>query len=175
MATRINVIIKIDTLIKVIEPLLIKHGIDVYVDKLKSNVNFEKYNFENRTLGLDDNYNRIFFVENSANVNNVKHFYEDDICKAVLECSGGRYNNTEVEKVEMRLVSKTPNKLIKAFSADMAKFIKNSNAFGVGILPLTNTINKSTYYYKQEAMHNTIWFYFDKKQFHTPIQIALDA
>lgn len=173
MATRINVITTIDNLLQVIKPLLIKYEIDVYVD------NFEKekglyhtpYN-EEQLIGNNETYHKVFFLSKKVDLNDIESFYDDDVCVFCLECAGGRYTETEIEIIELRIVSKTPDKKIKSFSSALHNFLKKDNNFGTGVLPLTNSRNKNTLYHKGDVQHRIIWRDFQRKAFYEPIKIA---
>jgi hypothetical protein len=171
MATRINIIITIDTLLKTIKPLMVKYGVRAYVRKYndKKGMHHVPYD-EHQSIGTDPEYNNLFFI--SKEVNGIQSFYDDAVCVFCMECVGGRFNAQEMEIVELRLLSKTPDAKIKSFSTAIRNFIKKDPDFGAGILPLDNLINKNTFYSKSDINNRTIWRDFKRKEFYKPIKIA---
>jgi hypothetical protein len=174
MASRINLIIKIDSFLKVIHPILLKHGVDVLIRKYNTEKGmfFEKYLEGNGHIGLDKEYKNVFLVSKKINLMEVKKVYDNDVSLYCIECEGGRYNDKEIEALDIRTISKTPDKTIKLLMTELTNFFKKNDEFGIGILPLDNNINKSTYYFKKDIQGKIIWRYLDKKEFYQPIKVA---
>ena len=70
------------------------------------------------------------------------------------------------------IYAKTPDKNIKSLSSAIINFFKKDSNFGIGILPLDNSINKNTFYYKSDIQNRIIWREFKRKEFLKPIKVA---
>lgn len=69
-----------------------------------------------------------FFITTlSLEYENRFNFYDDAQCKFVIEGRGGRENATELEMLQLRVISKTPDCLINKISNEInLKFKKDS-------------------------------------------------
>lgn len=171
MATSIHVIVTIDNLLKTIKPLLIKHEVSVYVNKLdpKSGSYNTTYH-EDQLLGTDPTYHQLFFMSNNIEASSVKSFYDDEWCAFCMECTGGRYDNERIEIVELKTVSKKPDHYIKSFFMDIHQLLQEDKNFGIGIVPLDDPINRNTFYHKDDIQNKTVWRDFKNKTFYGSVK-----
>lgn len=73
----------------------------------------------------------------------------------VIEVKGGRSTNTELEKLELRVVAKEPDKRIKAFMNKLQKYLKQSESYGMGIGP--GNYHGRIFYHRREIEGKTLW------------------
>ena len=62
------------------------------------------------------------------------NFYDDAQCKFVIEGKGGRENATELEMLQLRVISKTPDCLINKISNEINLKLKKDSGYDSVIL-----------------------------------------
>jgi hypothetical protein len=168
-----KIIVDLPTFLEVIKPLAVKQDISCYIayrnlkDKTKvyyTKVNFEEVSFENL---LTEEYDMFFFTSKDFEVNASFSFYEDNIFEYCVDGEGGRKTNKELERIRLRIISKTPDKKIEAFMKSLSTALKKDSNFTYGFGNTSS--DKTTFYLKSVVRKYKLWDDFSRKI--VPIEI----
>jgi hypothetical protein len=130
----------------------------------------EKNKAEIAKLIDDDKYEEFFITTIPFKITVHKSFYDDSYFHNVIEGKGGRINKKEIEKISLRIVSKTPDTKLKSFFTALQKALKASNKYGMGIENNTTASYKNYYYNIEIVKNRTAWFDLKAKEFYKPIE-----
>ncbi len=119
---------------------------------------------------LDTSYHTLYITSSVFDEQQQDSFYEDDYCIHVIEVQGGRSTATELENLSLRIISKTPDKTVKAFFKKLVQRLKSDAAYGLGLEPSSSPLYRSAYYSREAIKDKTLWFDFKRKI--TPLTVA---
>ena len=165
MATQINIVSSISSLVQELEKLLKDMQLNFYLEKRdddkKEYIKIE--DFKNWDNEIDKNYHAFYITSLPFDKEKDKSFFDDLFCIHVIEGLGGRETKNELENISMRIVSKTPDRRIKSFLNALSKQLKNDDGYGMGIGPGSSSFYKNTFYKKDKVKNKTLWFDFKRK------------
>lgn len=130
----INVVMPLTSFIPFIQEILDKNNNKLFIEKRNSDKTICKI-IVNSINDIQSNrgVNLNFFIVNSESINENEGFYDDNVSHFVIEGTGGRVNEKNVERISLRLISKTPDKAIKkTFNAIKSK-LKKDETIGIGV------------------------------------------
>lgn len=174
MANYINIFDSIVDFYDDLKPLIDKAGVYFYIEQiidLKRVVNAIE-NADQIPELIGDNYRGFYITSEEFDKEKHSSFFDDDFAGHVIEGLGGRFTETEVEKISLRIVSKTPDKKIKAFQNSVMKYLKNNEDYGMGVGPVAGSFYKQMFYKKKIVKDKTMWFDFARKMHPVPITNA---
>ncbi|WP_136668190.1 hypothetical protein [Flavobacterium sp. H122] len=154
----LNIIIPLSDFISYSEEILEQNEAYLYIEKKDTNKMIIKQLFSKNDIQSiikcyhDKNLN--FFISTVKTKNLNQDFYDDDICQFVIEGQGGRTIENTVERISLRLISKTPDKSIKKVFDSIKNKLKKDDAFGMGVKG-NSSIHKN-YFYQKKLVGNKI-------------------
>ncbi|MEB3801510.1 hypothetical protein INQ45_10710 [Flavobacterium columnare] len=154
----INVVISISDFVLYTEEILKQNNAHLYLekrdsDKIISNQLFIKSDAESIIKDYH-NKNLKFFISTIETENIIQDFYDDDTCQFVIEGDGGRVIENTVERISLRLISKSPDKSIKKVFDSIKNKLKKDDSFGMGVKG-NSSIHKN-YFYQKKLVGNKI-------------------
>jgi hypothetical protein len=152
-----------------IQPILIKKEAFFYIESPLHSYT-EIKDIETITRLFTDDYRQFFISSEPFNEHQHKNFYTDDFFDFVMCGTGGRCNESEIEAICLRVISKNPDKKIKTIYNAIANYLKKNNDYGTGVEPMSSSFYKNTFYKKSIIKNKTLWFDFQRKT--QPIIIA---
>jgi hypothetical protein len=165
MANYIHVFNSIVDFYRDLKPLIDKLEMYFYIEKIAESrriVNLVE-SIDQITKLIDKNYKGFYITSEAIDKEKDQNFFDDDFFSHVIEGIGGRFNETEVEKIGLRIVSKTPDEKVKVFQKSVKKYLKSSDDYGVGIGPVAGSFYKKIFYKKRIIFGKTMWFDFARK------------
>lgn len=133
-----RIITSLSDFIILIDEILTKYGASVFLEDKTND------GFINKLVVTDDivrlvksnrDKNLNFFITTlSLEYENRFNFYDDAQCKFVIEGRGGRENATELEMLQLRVISKTPDCLINKISNEINLKLKKDSGYDSEIL-----------------------------------------
>lgn len=115
-----RVITSLSDFIILIDGILTKYGAFVFLEDKTNDAIVKKLvtpDDVGRLVKSNRDKNLHFFITTlSLEHENRFNFYGDEQCRFVIEGRGGRENETELEMLQLRVVSKTPDNLINKIS-----------------------------------------------------------
>lgn len=133
-----RIITSLSDFIILIDEILTKYGASVFVEDKTNDGFINKLVITDNTTRLvksnrDKNLN-FFITTLSLEHENRFNFYDDAQCKFVIEGKGGRENATELEMLQLRVISKTPDCLINKISNEINLTLKKDSGYDSVIL-----------------------------------------
>lgn len=157
--SNINIVIPLKEFTSYISEILIKNEAKFYLEKKDSNesrykieINLNDFNElieNNRAKNLN------FFITTKTLENIEKSFYDDDICQYVIEGMGGRVSDSIVERISLRIVSKTSDKSIKKVFNSIKRKLKKDENIGMGVKG--NSSLHRNYFYLKKLVESKIF------------------
>jgi len=130
----INVIISIDKFFYFIQDLLIEHDISLCISYDKRT---ERILWQDRDKYFDiiksQNSEVFLFSGQRKEIVNDDYFY-DKIPSHSIVMSGGREDEEDIERINLRVISKKPDLIIKKFHRAVFTKLKESDLFGLGVV-----------------------------------------
>jgi hypothetical protein len=147
----LNIVISLKDFIIYSEEILKSNNAYIYIEErdvnnLISKVLFSKNNFD-KILENYNSKNLNFFISTEKLESINKSFYDDDICQYVIEGVGGRIDKESIERIALRIISKTPDKTIKKLFDAIKNKLKKDENFGMGVKG-NSAIHKNYFYQK---------------------------
>ena len=159
----INVVMSLMDFVPYVNAIIEKNNGHLYVEKRNGrdsfyNIKVDIFNYT-QMVEVNREKNLNFFISSkeldALNIN----FYDDSICQCIIEGVGGRETDESIERIALRIISKTPEKeIVKIFNAIKHK-LKNDKTIGVGVEG-GGSLHKNYFYQKK---------YVGKKVFKTDI------
>lgn len=152
----INVVMPLANFIPFVQEILDKNNSELFIEKRNS----EKTIYKVKVNSIDDiennrGVNLNFFIVTPELRNENENFYDEDICQYVIEGTGGRTNEKNIERISLRLVSKTPDKTIKKIFNAIKNKLKKDETIGVGVKG-GSSLHKN-YFYQKSQVGNRIF------------------
>ncbi|WP_316846933.1 hypothetical protein [Pedobacter psychrodurus] len=163
MASLINVFIPLEIFLKEFDSLLASSGMHVYVEKKvgKKSVlqNFKQG--EALPTSATKGHPEVYITSEAFDPEKYASIYDDGFCIHAIVLLGGRSTPGELENLSLRVISKTPDKVIKYFFNKLNKYLKGSGDYGIGVGE--GMLYSKTFYHLKEVKGKTLWFDFDRK------------
>ena len=151
--------------------LLNKYGIHCYIEyrDKKKRAFYEKINLSKSFSDVfNEKYSCFFFSTKELNAGVSINFYSDELFPHSIEVNGGRENDTEIEQLDLRIISKLPDDSIRLFFNALNNKLKKDANFGKGV-HIKDYFNNTIFYKK--GLQKIIWGSFERKQFLNPIEL----
>jgi hypothetical protein len=164
MATHLNIIMPLKEFLHYTHDLQTKYGIFLYFekrDKDKTRYVNAITDFSNMDAEIDERYRAFFLSAHPVPANT--SFYDAGIFHHCIEGIGGRTMNKDVEKITLRVISKTPNATIKKFFASIMNKLRKDPTFNKGVYSSAGELYKTTFYPKSIINQYTAWLDFERK------------
>lgn len=116
-----------------------------------------------------EQYLGFFIVSASPDVSETDRFYDDEIAPFVIEGEGGREDADRVERISLRILSKTPHKNTKKIFNAIRSRLKKDPAIGMGVTGGSKL--HDDYFYQKSLVNEKAFktdFYNDKAPVITP-------
>ena len=167
MAIYFNIIIPIHNFFADLQPVLIHHSINIYVEKWNDD---KKFHYElldiqktDTTSFSDKDFRGFFFTSLNIKINDGKlnpdkkitkrkdgiTFYDDELFDYCIEGKGGRENDENIEIITLRIISKNPDKQIQKFYNSLQTLFKKSSEINKG-LQIEHYFDDKIYYFKTD-------------------------
>ncbi|KAF1021258.1 MAG: hypothetical protein GAK29_03430 [Acinetobacter bereziniae] len=120
-----------------IRPELEKYNIEMMMEYFDSNQQIQikaitTKNLQTQLLEYDHRNLGFYFLDKAQKIN--KHqIYDDEYCIYAIEGRGGRETEKALEKITLRVISKTPDKNIKRFFNAIKRKLNLDENFAQGI------------------------------------------
>lgn len=169
-----RIIISGEAFLNYTKELLDKYGIHCYVehrDKQKK-ASYKKVDLSSSFSPVfSEEYDCFFLCAKEPDDTAVDSFYDDEWCEGTIEAKGGRENETEIEQLNLRIISKLPNDNIRLFVNALNAKLKKDPQFGKGLM-IKDDYDQHIFYKK--GLQKIIWESFKRKQFLTPIELPTE-
>jgi len=170
-----RIIISGEAFLNYAKELLDKYGIHCYVeyrDKQKK-ASYKKVDLSSSFFPVfSEKYDCFFLCAKEPSDTAVSSFYDDEWCEDTIEGRGGRESETEIEQLDLRIISKLPNNNIRLFVNALNAKLKKDPQFGKGVM-------KKDYYdqhiFYKKGLQKIIWASFERKQFLEPIELPAEG
>ncbi|MGJ1433972.1 hypothetical protein ACR79M_20525 [Sphingobacterium spiritivorum] len=166
MPVRINVVNSLEDFCKDIQNLITAGGYHLYLMKIaKSKRETIRLNesIEDISSLLNKDYHAFYITSEVYDEDRNSSFFDDDFFHYVIEGLGGRSTDSEIENINLRIVSKTPDKKITSLMNAIDRLLKKSEVYGRGINPSSGSLYKNAFYKKEIVFNKTCWFDFQRK------------
>lgn len=133
----IYVITSLTQFYRYIQPELEKYNIEMLMEYFDSNHQIQINaitieNLQTQLLKYDHRNLGFYFLDKEQKIN--KHqIYDDVYCIYAIEGKGGRETKDTLEKITLRMISKTPDKNIKRFFSAIKRKLNQDENFAQGI------------------------------------------
>jgi len=157
----INVVMPLTNFIPFIKEILDKNNGSIYLEERKADKTVSKFKMSS-IHDIDNNreVNLNFYIAINQFVDEKKSFYDEDFCQYVIEGTGGRIDKNIVERISLRLISKTSDKTIKKIFNAIINTLKKNDDIGIGVKG-GSSFHKNYFYEKSQInkkmvtdMHN---------------------
>ena len=164
MALYFNIIIPFKRFVDELQVLINKYDIHLYVEKWNADKGFyyELIEYGQDFLFVSDQDYRTFFFSSkfvavhegklsSGNKNNKiavpkeKSFYDDNLSDYCIEGEGGREDDSNIEIIRLRIISKNPDKKIEKFYDAFQRLLKKNDELKRGLY-LGNYFDDKVYF-----------------------------
>lgn len=154
--------------------LLNKYGIHCYIEYRdeQKKAFYKKVDLSKSFSDVfSEKYRCFFLCTKELNDHLPLDFYDDELMSDTIEAEGGRETETELEQLDLRIISKQPNNNIRLFINALNAKLKKDPQFGKGI-QVKNHFYKNKFYKK--GLQKTLWESFERKQFLQPIELPVE-
>ncbi|MCU4417758.1 hypothetical protein KTI96_03290 [Acinetobacter bereziniae] len=133
----IYVITSLTQFYRYIQPELEKYNIEMMMEYFDSNQQIQikvitTESLKTQLLEYDHQNLGFYFLDKEQKIN--KHqIYDDEYCIYAIEGQGGRETENALEKITLRVISKTPDKNIKRFFSAIKRKLNQDENFAQGI------------------------------------------
>lgn len=162
--SQLNLVMSLKDFYPYIQEIIEKNNAVFYIEHKKSEeeIFIEKVNSDDFVDKIDDNRGKFlnfFILSEDVEVTKSK-IYKDDIAPIVIVGEGGRVKKDSIERINLRVLSKTPKKnTTKIFNAIKNK-LKKDNEIGMGVKGGSKL--HDDYFYQKEYVEKKIF----KTDFH---------
>lgn len=170
----INIVMALTDFVPYISEIIEKKNGFLYIEKKsgKNTIAAAAANAAN-TSALITSYrenNLNFFI--TSKPNKKSDFYDDAFCEFVIEGVGGRSTDDTIERIALRLISKTPSKEISAIFNAIKNKLKKDGEIGMGVEG-DSAFHKNYFYQKKYAGNKT--FLTDVHNYKAPVIKVLSS
>lgn len=163
----INVVMPLKDFIAYIKETVAQQGAYIYLEQKsneKDDITTVKLDLNKLDQQIPDNRTQHlnFFIATKA-LGKQDSFYDDENDSCAIEGSGGRQDKEAVERIALRLISKTPEKDIAHLFKSIKNKLKKDPEIGMGVAG--NSALHKNYFYQRELAGKQIFktdFYNDK-------------
>lgn len=173
--SRITLFISMGDFVPYVKDILLKNSASLFVDKRdkENNLEFIDINLEGSELPFEPNRQRYsnLYITTAAFDKNKGNFYVGPIGFYSMDITGGRITDTQVEIIEFRMLSKTPDKSIKKIFNAIQYRLKQDTEIGKGVR-INTSVYKSIYFKKTHLDNKTfsLEFYLEKSYDIKPLE-----
>ncbi len=150
-----------------IKEALIRHAAYIYLEQktAKDAITTVKLDLNKLDRQVPDNraQHLNFFISTKELLNKEDSFYEDENMAYAIEGSGGRQDEESLERIALRIISKTPEKSIHALFKQIRNQLKKDPEIGMGVAG--NSALHKNYCYQKNLAGKLVFktdFYNDK-------------
>ncbi|MCL5247598.1 hypothetical protein M4I21_17390 [Cellulophaga sp. 20_2_10] len=151
----INVVMSLKDFISYTEELISKNQAYLYIEEWS---NDEFKNNKNVQIADDIDNNRLkylnFFICTKEINDRSKDFYDESINQFTIEGIGGRETKDALERIALRVISKTPDKNVKKLFNAIKNKLKKDEDIGVGVKG-GSAMHKNYFYQKYKVGKKT--------------------
>lgn len=163
----INIVMPLKDFIAYIKEIIVQHDAHIYLEQktgAKDDITIIKLNVNKMDQQIPDNraQHLNFFIATKA-LGKQDSVYDDENDSYAIEGSGGRQDNAAVERIALRIISKTPQKDIAHLFKSIKNKLKKDPEIGMGIAG-DSALHKN-YFYQRELVGKQVFktdFYNDK-------------
>ncbi|MFC7348332.1 hypothetical protein ACFQO9_16555 [Chryseobacterium zhengzhouense] len=169
-----RIIISAEDFLSYSKDLLNQYNIHCYVEyrDKKKKASYKKVDLSQSFSHIfSEKYDCFFLCAKEPEDTSVTSFYDDEWCDDTIVAEGGRETETEIEQLDLRIISKLHNDNIRLFVNALNAKMKKDPQFGKGIEP-ENYLNKNIFYKK--GLQKIIWASFERKLFLDPIELPAE-
>lgn len=165
MAIYFNIIIPINKFFYDLQQVMIDHSINIYIEKWNDEKRFHYELLNNKKINtssfFDKDYCGFFFTSLDIKINNGQlkpgknqtkkqiTFYDDILCNYCIEGKGGREDDTNIEVINLRIISKKPDSQIQKFYNALQTLLKKSIQINRG-LQIGQHFDDKIYYFSTD-------------------------
>ncbi|MEL0650797.1 hypothetical protein V6246_05140 [Algibacter sp. TI.3.09] len=133
-----------------IQEVLEKNNGSIYAEKRNSDKTVSKFKV-NSINDIENNreVNLNFYIVLNEFIDEKKSFYNDNFCQYIIEGTGGRIDKNIVERISLRLISKTSDKTIKKIFNAIKNMLKKNETIGIGVKG-GSALHKNYFYEKSQ-------------------------
>lgn len=160
----IHLVMPLNDFIDYIKEEVMQQGAYIYLEQ-KANkqagitrIRLDFNNIESRIAAYQAQ-NLNFFISTKV-LNSDDSFYDDEYAGYAIEGSGGRADATTVERIALRIISKTSEKGIASLFKNIKNKLKKDPGIGMGVAG-ASSIHKNYFYQKQlvgRQVFKTDWY-----------------
>ncbi|MHC5311012.1 hypothetical protein ACYSNM_13295 [Myroides sp. LJL116] len=164
----IRILMSIKDFIPYVKDILLKNDANLYVEKRenKTQLQYININLLEEILPFEANreqYTNLYITTTEFNVDK-DSFYKTPINLFSCDITGGREKNDEIEIINIRILSKTPDKSIKKVFNSIKYRLNHDENIGKGV-KIDNSTYKMMYYLKTNVENKTYSFDFYNESF----------
>jgi len=155
----LNIVISLKDFIVYSEEILKSNHAYIYVeqrdvDNSISKVLLAKNEFD-QILKNYNSKNLNFFISTEKLESTNESFYDDEICQYAIEGMGGRVDTDRIERISLRIISKSPDKTIKKLFDAIKNKLKKDEDFGMGVKG--NSVIHRNYFYQKDLVGSKLF------------------
>ena len=178
---QLNIVMSLNELFFYTEDILKKNDAAMFIECKYPNGTRIKVLADNNNINLlakDYQEKNLYFFITTLNVGvneTSQSFYSKNVCDYIIEGTGGRENELELEMIELRCISKSPAKTIVSVFKDIKNKLNKDVEIGKGIQASTSLYKD--YFYKKSYVGKKklrIDFYNEKLPLIFPIKNQID-
>lgn len=164
----IRILMSIKDFIPYVKDILLKNDANLYIGKRegKTQLQYISINLLDEILPFELNrerYSNLYITTTKFNVDK-DSFYEAPIEYFSCDITGGREKDDEIEIINIRIISKTPDKSIKKVFNAIKYRLNHDENIGKGV-KIDNSVYKMMFYLKTNVGNKTYSFDFYNESF----------
>lgn len=151
----INIVMSLKDFIVYIKEALIKHAAHIYLEQkssAKNAISMVKVDLNkiDQQIPVNRAQHLNFFISTKELLNKEDSFYDDENMAYAIEGSGGRQDEESLERIALRIISKTPEKSIHTLFKQIRDQLKKDPEIGMGVAG-NSALHKNYFYQKNLA------------------------
>lgn len=163
----INLVMPLNDFITYIKEVVAQHGAYIYLEEktgTQDAITTAKQDLSNidQQVRADREQYLKFFISTKELLKD-DSFYDDENATYAIEGSGGRQDQEAVERISLRIISKTPEKIIHTLFKQIRNKLKKDPEIGLGVAG--NSALHKNYFYQKKLVGKQVFktdFYNDK-------------
>lgn len=161
----INIVMPLKDFIVYIKEALIRHAAYIYLEQktARDTITTFKLDLDNIEQIPRNRAQHLNFFISTKELNSDDNFYVDANMAYAIEGSGGRQDQESVERIALRIISKTPDKSIQTLFKQIRNQLKKDPEIGIGVAG--NSALHKNYCYQKNLAGKLVFktdFYNDK-------------
>lgn len=163
----LNVVMPLKDFITYIKEAVTKHGAHIYLEQKTAKDTIIRLKLDLNNIDHQIPVNRAqylkFFISTKELLHKEDSFYDDEYMAYAIEGSGGRQDQEAVERIALRIISKTPEKNIHTLFKQIRNQLKKDPGIGMGVTG--NSALHKNYFYQENLAGKLVFktdFYNDK-------------